>query len=345
SEINVPVIGITGTNGKSTTTSLIGHLINSSGLKACVAGNIGIPLLDKIEEAKTADYVVLELSSFQLESIPSLKTKVAVWLNVTPDHLDWHKDLEEYAQAKAKIVKSVTNTGWCVYSLDDQIVMNHVEKFNCNKVGFSLKKKLKKGAYLDNEDIVICLSNGGVDKISLGNYSLVGLHNKENALASILTAKLIGLNSFDIERALKSFEGLKHRLQFVRDIDGVKYFNDSKGTNIGAVIMSLAGFDRDVVLILGGQSKNVSFKELRDHVKNKVKALILIGEAKDEIRSDLDGAAKMYNANDMAEAVKLSKEITSSGDTVLLSPACASFDMFKNYAHRGDVFVELVNGL
>lgn len=323
-EITAPIVAVTGTNGKSTTTALIGHLLQVGSQKICVAGNIGTALLDVIDAAKCADVVVLEVSSYQLETAPSLKPKVAVYLNLSADHLDRYRDMESYAAAKAKIFENQDATDVAVYNDDDALVMRAAQMSAGQKVPFDAQTKLP---------------------WTLADTTLTGAHNLENMTAAILAARALGVSDDAIGRGLKSFRGLPHRLEFVRELNGVKYFDDSKGTNIGAVVKSLAGFSEPVHLIAGGLGKGTRYTGLRPAIQQHVYTLILMGKDREVMREDLGDLAATYLVDSMQDAVTRACEVAQNGDVVLLSPACASFDMFKDYADRGSQFVQYVKEL
>ncbi|OGQ50269.1 MAG: UDP-N-acetylmuramoylalanine--D-glutamate ligase [Deltaproteobacteria bacterium RIFCSPLOWO2_02_FULL_47_10] len=323
-EIAAPIIAITGTNGKSTVTTLIGEILKEAGKKVLVGGNLGTPLIDlisEIDEARTTDYVVLEVSSYQLEITPSFHPKIAVLLNITPDHLDRYANYEEYINAKALIVKNLTVKDYLVYNEDDALVCKIAKGAKAKKIGFS--KEISR-------------------EIDISRAKITGLHNKENIIAAAKAVSITGCPAEAIQKVINTFTGLPHRNQFVREVNGVKYFDDSKGTNVGAVVKSLEGFDCKVILIAGGLDKGGSYDPLRPLIKERVKALILIGEAREKIARAVGDLTKVVMADSMAAAVGGAAAAASSGDVVLLSPACASFDMFKDYAHRGNVFIEEV---
>lgn len=344
SELEGRVVAITGTNGKSTTTALAGEFLKDAGKDVWVGGNIGKPLIGDVEGAASAGYVVLEVSSYQLEVTPSLSPGIAVWLNATPDHLDRYRSFEDYVMAKALIGRRQDEDDCIIYNYDDPLVSRMVGTFKSRKIPFSLSKNLDVGAFYDRDRLVI--KGLGPEKfIDTKISKLKGLHNRENIAAAALVAALSGVGAVSMEKTLAAFEGLPHRLQFVRDINGVKFYNDSKGTNVGAVVKSLQSFDVPVVLIAGGQGKNTGFAELRGVVAGRVKGVLAIGETADEIRRELGSLVEVTICSSLQEAVRAAFGIAKSGDVVLLSPACASFDMFDDYAHRGRVFTDCVNSL
>ncbi|MBI2091528.1 MAG: UDP-N-acetylmuramoyl-L-alanine--D-glutamate ligase [Deltaproteobacteria bacterium] len=326
-KFDAPIVAITGTNGKSTVTTLIGEMLKAAGKKAPVGGNLGTPLLDMAANIKGADYVVLEVSSYQLEISPTFHPHVAVLLNVTPDHLDRYAGMQEYIDAKALIIKNLTVADYFIYNADDSIAAKIAGASSAKKTGFSAKKiEAKYSAIIDK-------------------MKMTGAHNKENMYAAAAAAFICGCDAKSIQRAAETFSGLPHRNQFVREIGGVKYFDDSKGTNVGAVVKSLEGFDSKVVLIAGGLDKGGSYNPLKEPVKNKVKALILMGAAREKIAGELGALTETVLVDSMAAAVREAAARALKGDVVLLSPACSSLDMFKDYAERGDKFAEEVNKL
>lgn len=340
--LNGKVIGITGTNGKSTTTKLVGEILKEAGNNVWVGGNIGRPLIDDIDIAKDAKYVVLELSSYQLELTPSLKPFIAIWLNVTPDHLDRYETFDHYIKAKTKIGTNQDGSDWIVFNSDDQIVSREIESFRSKKVPFSVSRELKSGGWYEESIFKSSIRELSVD---INSAKIKGIHNRENIAAASLTAAICSVGSKTVEDVLKRFEGLPHRLQFVRELNGVTYFNDSKGTNIGAVIRSVESFDSPVLLIAGGQDKNTGYEELRGVVKEKVKMILAIGEAAQNICSELGDVTTVEICETMQDAVRKAETNAENGDVVLLSPACASFDMYKDYTKRGEDFTKCVNKL
>lgn len=324
-EVTAPIIAITGTNGKSTTTALIGHLLNEGGVTACVGGNIGTPLLDLLPQAKSAKVIVLEVSSYQLETAPGFHPHVAILLNITPDHLDRYGDMSHYVAAKALIFQNQTADDVCIYNIDDAQVVALANAAKSRKVPFSIHQSPV--------------------PYQLSDTQLTGVHNFENMIAAVLAVQAVGLSDTEIRKGLKTFQGLKHRLQFVRELHGVRYYDDSKGTNIGAVIKSLAGFSQPVHLIAGGIGKGTRYTELRPSIAEHVRTLILIGADRDVMREDLGDLATTVVVDSMKEAVAAAFAVARSGDVVLLSPACASFDMFKDYADRGNQFSHCVKEL
>jgi UDP-N-acetylmuramoylalanine--D-glutamate ligase len=355
-------IGITGTNGKSTTTTLVGLMMKEAGFRTLLGGNIGIALTEEIlkfvgaglKPAPTIpDYIVAEISSFQLETIHEFRPKVAVILNITPDHLDRYAGMEEYMDAKARIFENQTREDFLVLNADDTVLMKSANeklrmKSDKPKVVYFSRMKEVEGAYLKEGTIFFDLPEFGLwpSAFSLqpSNFKIQGVHNIENAMAAALTALIAGCSPESVRNVLRDFPGLEHRLEFAGEFRGVRFINDSKGTNTGAVLKSLESFDK-VVLIMGGLDKGSDFSVLEEAVRKKVKALVLIGMAKDKIAKALGSATESLVAVDLQAAVGLSLSKASPGDVVLLSPGCASFDMFQDFEDRGRKFKEAVRNL
>ncbi|QUY64835.1 UDP-N-acetylmuramoyl-L-alanine--D-glutamate ligase [Helcococcus kunzii] len=327
-------VAVTGTNGKTTTTSLISHILNYCGIKSKVVGNIGIGILYEMLKNGLDTIYALEMSSFQLSNVEQFKPKIAVFTNITPDHTDWHGSFENYFDAKKNIYKNFKDEDTLVLNKDDKLLSKL--KINANTKYFSLIEKAD--AYLDGDEIVI-----GNDTFNKNILNLVGKHNIANTLAALLAIQQFDLEFNKVIEAIKDFQSIEHRIEFVEEINGVKYYNDSKGTNIDSTKVALSGFENNVILIAGGYDKKVDFDELFEQVDN-IKLLILFGDTKYKIH---DAAVKMgvNNINivdNLEEAVHISKENSSKGDTVLFSPACASWDMYDNYEQRGNHFKSLV---
>ncbi len=326
-EISSKIIAVTGTNGKSTVTTLIGEMLKAAGLKVAVGGNLGTPLLEMIDEVNSADWTVLEVSSYQLEITPSFHPDIALLLNVTPDHLDRYSGYEEYVFAKALIAKHQTAYDTFIFNSDDPVVAKISEDVRARKIPFSGRRVPQ------------------LEGVDFSKAKISGQHNLENLIAATYAATTAGVANSEIQRVIETFSGLPHRNQFVRELGGVKYFDDSKGTNVGAVVKSLEGFDEKIILIAGGLDKGGGYEPMKPLVKDRVKAMILIGTATELMANEFHGLTKIVRARDMKEAVKFAADEASAGDVVLLSPACASMDMFKNYAERGDVFANEVRKL
>lgn len=342
--IDIPIIAITGTNGKTTTTTLIGEMLKEEGYRVGVGGNVGEPLILFACGQERWDVLVAEISSFQLEAIEDFRPRFSILLNITEDHLDRYKRFEDYIEAKVRIFKNQNSSDIAILNQDDPIVMKFGKGLKAKKLFFSLNEKVNEGAFLDGKNILLRLS-GKEEEYSLEKACLKGIHNIENIMAAITSARIYGSSKEAIESVLARFKGLEHRLEFVREIEGVRYYNDSKGTNVGSVVKSLQSFQEAVILIAGGRDKNTDLSPLKELIKKKVKNLILIGEAKERMRRELGDLTDTVMAEGLEEAVLLASRMAKKGDVVLLSPACSSFDMFKDYKERGVVFKEIVHQL
>lgn len=337
-----PFIAVTGTNGKSTTSTLIAELINASGQKAALAGNIGRPLLEVVMENKKYDYAVVEVSSFQMETVKKFHPKVAVLLNLTEDHLDRYATFRDYVHAKMRILKDQTYRDWVVFNQESQPMKSYLSRSKARHLPFSMHSILQDGLFVSSGRIVRRWK-GEFEDYPLEKVKLIGLHNVENMMASIGVARICEVPSKTIREVLERFEGLPHRMQLVRERNGVLYYNDSKGTNIDALAKSLSGFkDHQVILIAGGKHKGGSFVPLRSLIAQKVKSLLLIGDASRLMARQLKETASIAEVGTMENAVKKASEEAKPGDRVLLSPGCASFDQYKNFEERGKHFQEIV---
>lgn len=332
------VVAVTGTNGKTTVTALIAELLRACGKTVFVGGNIGTPVLDYVCAAEPADVLVLELSSFQLESAGTFRPDVGVLLNMSPDHLDRHKTFTAYTDAKLNLFARQNES-------DRAVIINDAELLKRLQTYLSDEQIFTFGGTGDKSSVTI-RCNGCKDEVySLAGTELDSYTGKLNAEAAVQTALLLQCERKGIENGLRSFTHALHRLQFVRELDGVRYFDDSKATNSGAVLSALRSFPGNVILIAGGKEKGEDFSVMRDAVQEKVKTLILIGEAADSLERSLRAEQFSRHADSMEEAVRLAAELAESEDVVLLAPACASFDMFDNYGQRGDIFTKAVMDL
>ncbi|MBF0194039.1 MAG: UDP-N-acetylmuramoyl-L-alanine--D-glutamate ligase [Magnetococcales bacterium] len=341
-------IGITGTNGKSTVTTLVGLMLQNAKFNTQTGGNLGQAALslwsDKVEK------FVLELSSFQLESLNDFHPQTAALLNISPDHLDRYNGLEDYLSTKLQIFNNQTNTDHAVLNGDDPVVLAAYEKIAKNSDAlvtiFSTKKQIKGGLYIKDGQLIDHTSKEAQPLISCDELKITGVHNHANALAAAAIALAAGASRKAVIETLKTFPGLPHRMEWIKTVDGVEYYNDSKGTNVGAVLQSLASFPKkELVLIAGGRDKNSNFTPLIAPLKKHVPNLILIGEAADNMAQLLKGYSNIEHASSMELAVLKAHQLAKPGQIVLLSPACTSFDMFKNFEDRGDIFRKVVNEL
>jgi len=349
-----PVVAVTGSNGKTTVASWLDHTWNKAERPHVTAGNIGTAFSDKIEEIEkgNADEVILEVSSFQLDHIESFRPHISMILNITPDHLDRYQDsIEKYAQSKFRITENQTDDDWFIYYYDDPIIKRHVESLKKKPhaprlLAFSNRSEVPRGAFVRNEQIILKLNAQEEVLMSISDVGLNGKHNLNNGLATALAARASEIKNDVIRESLETFEGVEHRLELVRTVDGVKYINDSKATNINAVWYALDSYNVPMVLILGGRDKGNDYTELAGQVREKVHTIVAIGEARSKIEEQLKKVVPQFEkAETLPEAVKIGRKYAKRGEIVLLSPACASFDMFENYEHRGEVFKNAVNEL
>jgi UDP-N-acetylmuramoylalanine--D-glutamate ligase len=332
------IIGITGSNGKTTTTALTGHLLESCGVPCQVGGNIGTPVASLVETSKEDQWNVLELSSFQLESIDHFRATIGACLNVTPDHLDRHHTFEAYAAAKARLFETQGNRDFAVLNYDDATCRAFAEQAKAEVFWFSVKEKVPHGVWLDGEQI--CYNNKPF--MTLSQIKLRGMHNVENVMAAALLAHLAGVKLKEIGPAVESFGGVEHRIEFVRELHGVLYFNDSKATNVDATLKAIHAFPGNIWIILGGKDKGSDYLPLREPLRERAKAALLIGAATALIQNALEGAVELLDCVTLDAAIQHAHAHASAGDIVLLAPACASFDQFLNYEHRGETFKHLV---
>ena len=340
----VPIIAITGTNGKSTCTSLIAEIISQSGKTVQAGGNLGTPFISLLDQGG-ADYRILELSSFQMEATSGLHPIVSVILNISPDHMDRHKDFKSYVELKEKIFAHQTQNDFLILNQDDPNTRNLGKDCPAERILFSTQTELDKGIFLRGNRIIARFQNNEREMISLESLSKGMRWQVENILPAIAVALLLDVSQEAILRALKNFTILEHRLEWVRTMNGVDFVNDSKGTNVGSVCKSLNTFDRPIILIAGGKDKETDFSPLKSLMKEKVKHLVLIGETRDKFKGILNGSFGYEESDSLEEAVRLAKAKADDGDVVLLSPACASFDMFKDYEDRGNRFKTIVKNL
>ena len=341
-------IAITGTNGKTTTTALTGLIFKNAKLHSHIVGNIGLPVISKVFDSKKNTFLLTEVSSFQLETAYEFKPKVAAILNITPDHLNRHKTLEEYIRIKKKVFMNQNENDYLILNYDNEITNKiGMELNNLNIIYFSLKKRIKNGVYIYDNQIIVN-DNGKEMKIcSVDDIKILGNHNLENIMAATAISYYSKIDIAVIAKSLKEFNGVEHRIEFVRELNNVKYYNDSKGTNPDATIKAIEAMNEQIILIAGGMDKGSDFKEMVKSFKGNVKELILFGETKELIKEE---AEKYSNCNitivdELKDAVKFSFELAFSGEVVLLSPACASWDMYESFEHRGKEFKELVNNL
>jgi UDP-N-acetylmuramoylalanine--D-glutamate ligase len=339
------LVGITGSNGKTTTTTLVGELLKDAGLHTQVGGNIGTPLISLIEASRDHGFTVVELSSFQLEAVEQLHVNVALMLNITPDHLDRYDSLEDYAAAKANIFGNQQPNDVAVLNADNDWAIKVGEKTGARKVCFSRLRELSGGIFLRGDEIIE--RSTGVERVLLTrtDIQLPGNHNVENVMAAVAAGLACGASVDSMRQTVRNFKGVEHRLEFVAEINGVKFYNDSKATNVDAASKCLEAFAGGVIVILGGKDKGGDYAPLARLVSERCEHVILIGAAADKIAAALENTKPLHRAVTMPDAVELGLRLGRAGDVVLLAPACASFDMFDNYEHRGRVFKEAVISL
>ncbi len=341
------IVAITGSNGKTTVTSWLGHMFETAQVDYSLAGNIGFAFSEKVFTAKGKH--ILEVSSFQLDHINTFTPDVSVLLNISPDHLDrYANDMRSYAASKFRITENQTNKHFFIYNFDDPLIQGHVARLQNSEShpklwGFSSKNEVPEGAFVHNDHIIFRFNNNEESLMPVHELGLPGNHNLQNGLAAALAARAGEIKNEAIRESLKSFSGVEHRLELARIVDGVKYINDSKATNVNAVWFALDSFNVPLTLILGGRDKGNDYEEIKFLIRDKVHTIIAIGESKDKIEKQLGKTAPNFEkADSMRDAVRIAKNGAKRGEVVLLSPACSSFDMFDDYEHRGRVFKEEV---
>jgi UDP-N-acetylmuramoylalanine--D-glutamate ligase len=340
-----PIVAITGSNGKTTTTTLAGDILAAGGFPVAVGGNIGTPAISLVEQATPDTVVVLEVSSFQLETIQTFRPKVAVILNVTPDHLDRHRTFQAYVDAKARIFENQQPSDFAVLNEDDPTCQTLGDRTRADVFWFSRKKEVQRGAHVRNGQIFFRDARGQREIMQVSEIPLKGAHNVENVLAGVCAGALMGCEPAQIRKAIQNFKAVEHRLEYVATIKGVEYFNDSKATNVDATIKALESFPSNIHLILGGKDKGSDYTVLNDLLRQRVKRVYTIGAAAEKIESHIRGAAEIVHAETLENAIRRASAVAQSGDVVLLAPACASFDQFQSYNHRGRVFKDVVKAL
>ena len=337
------MIGITGSNGKTTTTSLIAHILKSAGVSTILAGNIGTPLISQVEQTSDQTITVVELSSFQLELIATFRPDISVFLNLTPDHLDRHHTLEDYGAAKARIFENQTESDSAVLNADDPATRPYAPA-KPQVFWFSRKQRVAQGAFVCENEIVFRQDGKDEFVLKLQEIPLAGAHNIENVLAAVAAVRLAGAAA-EIASGVRSFAGVEHRLEFVAEIGGVRYYNDSKATNVDATLKALDAFPGRILIVLGGKDKGSDYSALQKPLREKAILALLIGAASEKIEKQIAGSMAIERAGTIQRAVEIASHAARPGDVVLLAPACASFDQFENYEHRGRVFKDLVHQL
>ncbi len=339
------IVGITGSNGKTTTSTLLGEILKRDSRECQVAGNIGIPFSSVVEEVSPSGIIVLELSSFQLENIEEFKPEVAALLNISPDHLDRYPDLESYSRAKARIFDNQVSGDFAILNADDDSSIKIKDSCHAQVIFFSTAQELEKGAFIQEGKLVL-RQNGETDSvIEAQKIGIKGPHNLSNAICACAMSAALGVEKDSLREALRNFRGVEHRLEEVKTISGIRFINDSKATNVRSVWYALDTIPEPILLIAGGRDKGGDFTQLREKVKEKLKSLILMGEAKQKIKEALGDLVEPIWVDSLEEGVKRAYHLASPGECVLLSPGCASFDMFEDYEHRGRIFKSAVRQL
>jgi UDP-N-acetylmuramoylalanine--D-glutamate ligase len=338
------LIGITGSNGKTTTTSLVEHILKTAGMQTVLAGNIGTPLIACVDAMTDNTLTVVELSSFQLELIDTFRPNIGVFLNLTPDHLDRHHTIEAYGAAKARLFENQTGDDAAILNADDAATTPYAPSLP-RVYWFSRKQRVAQGAYVRGEEIVFRQDGAEEVLLKLEDIPLAGAHNVENVLAAAAATRLAGAPASAIAKGVRSFAGVEHRLEFVAEIGGVRYYNDSKATNVDATLKALDAFPGRILIILGGKDKGSDYTVLQKPLREKAILALLIGAAAEKIESQISGSVAIERAETIERAVETASHAAQRGDVVLLAPACASFDQFQNYEHRGRVFKDLVRQL
>ncbi|MBI1740111.1 MAG: UDP-N-acetylmuramoyl-L-alanine--D-glutamate ligase [Acidobacteriales bacterium] len=340
-----PIAAITGANGKTTTTTLAGEIIAAGKFPTLVGGNIGTPAISFVDQARPDTWIVLEVSSFQLETIVEFRPRIAVILNITPDHLDRHKTFINYVNAKARIFANQRQDDFSVLNADDPTTAGLADRTRAQLFWFSRKKEVEKGAFVRGGHIFFRDGKSEREIMPLSEIPLKGAHNLENVLAGISMGAIVGCPPGQIREAVRNFKAVEHRLEFVAKVAGVDYYNDSKATNVDATIKALESFPANIHLILGGKDKGSDYTVLNELLRQRVKRVYTIGAAATKIEAQIAGAAEIVSSQTLENAVRQASESAQTGDIVLLAPACASFDQFQNYEHRGRVFKEVVHAL
>jgi UDP-N-acetylmuramoylalanine--D-glutamate ligase len=343
--LKVPVIAVTGTNGKTTTTTLLGEILRCSGKKVFVGGNIGTPLIEYAEGPQEDDFTVVEISSFQLQWIRKFRPFIAILLNITCDHINYHGSFAEYSRIKKRVFANQTKEDFAILNAADPEQEDLDRIIDAHVMKFSSKRLLKKGIFIKNNNIVLRMSGAKEEQYPLSIINLPGLHNVENVMAAIMAARFCGCSQKNIIEAVAAFRGLPHRIEFAGEKNSIKFYDDSKGTNVGSVVRALETFAQPVILLLGGRDKDGDFETLNPMLAAKAKKVILFGEARDRIASLIGKDIQTLRKTKLKEAIESAYKNAQPGDVILLSPGCASFDEFANYKERGNFFKDVVGNL
>jgi UDP-N-acetylmuramoylalanine--D-glutamate ligase len=343
--LKVPVIAVTGTNGKTTTTTLLGEIMQCSGKKTFVGGNIGTPLIEYAEGSQQDDFIVAEISSFQLQWIKKFQPFIAVLLNITCDHINYHGSFAEYRRIKTRIFANQTKADFAILNAADPEQEDIDRIINSQVIKFSSRRVLKKGIFIKKNNIIFRMPGASEEQYPLSIINLPGLHNVENVMAAIAAARLCGCSQENVITAVSAFRGLPHRIEFAGEKNSIRFYDDSKGTNVDSVVRALETFNKPVILLLGGRDKDGDFETLKPMLAAKAKKVILFGEARERIASLIGNNKPVMKTTKLREAVEQAYKEARPGDVVLLSPGCASFDEFANYKERGNFFQDAVRSL
>ena len=343
--LKVPVIAVTGTNGKTTTTTLLGEILQYSGKKTFVGGNIGNPLIEYVEGSQKDDFIVAEISSFQLQWIEKFRPFIAVLLNITCDHINYHGSFAEYRRIKTRVFANQTKADFAILNAADPEQEEMDRIINAQVIKFSSKRVLQKGIFIKKNNIVLRMPGAKEEQYPLSIINLSGLHNVENVMAAIMSARICGCSQENIIATVADFRGLPHRIEFVGEKNSIKFYDDSKGTNVGSVERALETFAKPVILLLGGRDKDGDFETLKPLLAAKAKKVILFGEARNRIASLIGKDMPTLKKAKLREAIESAYKNAQPGDVILLSPGCASFDEFANYKERGNYFKDIVGNL
>lgn len=343
--LKVPVIAVTGTNGKTTTTTLLGEILKNSGKKIFVGGNIGTPLIEYVEGSQKEDFVVAEISSFQLQWIEKFCPFIAMLLNVTSDHFNYHGSFAEYLRVKTRVFANQGKSDFAILNAEDPAQEGIEKKIRSKIIKFSSSHELQSAIFLKKDIIIFKVPGSGEEQYPLSIINLPGLHNVENVMAAIMAARFCGCSQESIKASIADFRGLPHRIEFAGEKNSVKFYDDSKGTNVGSVVRALDTFTKPVILLLGGRDKDGDFETLKPLLSAKTKKVILFGEAQNRIASLIGGSVPYLKELKLREAIVIAYKNSQPGDVILLSPGCASFDEFTDYKERGDYFKKVVRSL